>query len=115
MRFLKGFGLFLSVMVFGPLLILIVASIGFQRTIANQAYTQNIIEKSGLYTAAGQGLISAAIGSGDASPVIESSLKEAASPATMERVFSPSIQSTYDWMEGKRQQPSYTFNLTEFR
>jgi hypothetical protein len=113
MHVLKKIGLVLSVMLFGPLLLMSVISFSFNRTIGDQAYVEQTFKKAALYDGISQAIIKKAEGEGKSQPLIAASLKTSLSPEVVERLAKPVVSSTYDWLEGDIDQPDFSFSLKD--
>jgi len=108
---LKKSGLVICILLFGPLLLLSVASVSFAQTLGDQTYFLNKIETAGVYKAASDSLIDAAEGQGEVEPLIGEALRETINPGVVKSSLEPALISTYSWLEGKVDKPDYSLKI----
>lgn len=111
MNGLKKFGLGISVALFGPLFLLSVFSIAFNRTLGDQEYTKQVIESAGFYSSVGETIKSQAVGEAGTDPIIESALNSAVSGENLQNTLEPLLDGTYGWLSGETQQPEFSLAI----
>ncbi len=112
MQGLKKFGLVVAVALFGPLFLLSVFSLAFNRTLGDQEYTKQTIVEAGFYTAVGETIKTEALGGSDSTdPLITAALQSAVSGDNLQGALEPLIDSTYGWLSGDAQQPKFSLAI----
>lgn len=110
MQGLKKFGLVVAVALFGPLFLLSIFSLAFNRTLGDRDYIKQTIVEAGFYTAIGDTIKTEAVGGSDSTdPLITAALQAAVSGDNLQNTLEPLVDGTYSWLSGDTQQPQ--FNL----
>lgn len=120
MQGLQKFGLVVAVTLFGPLLLLSIFALAFNRTLGDQEYTKQSIEQAGFYKAVGDTIVTQASGSSAASsneiePVVVAALQSAVSGDKIQTTLEPLLDNIYAWLRGDVEQPSFALEIAPIK